>query len=259
MHLSGASAVVTGGASGIGAATVDALHDAGAKVAVLDLAASSNGDVHHVVDVGDEAAVVGAVGSVARELGGLDAAVLNAGIGGTAPLLRMTTDEWDRVMRVNLRGGFVLLRECGRAMVDAGRGGAIVAVTSVSGFLTDRRMAHYSVSKAGLAALVKVGARELGEHGIRVNAVAPGTTDTPMFAATDQLPGYRDRVGRRAALGRLGTATDVAAAIVALLGLDWVTGQVVAADGGVSLASPIDPVDGPMGPIGPPDRSKGAG
>ncbi|MDQ1447712.1 MAG: hypothetical protein QOC79_683, partial [Actinomycetota bacterium] len=77
--------------------------------------------------------------------------------------------------------------------------------------------------------------------GIRVNAVAPGTTDTPMFAPTDRLPGYRAQVARRAALGRLGTATDVAQAVVALCRLDWVTGQIVAADGGVSLHSPIDP------------------
>jgi NAD(P)-dependent dehydrogenase (short-subunit alcohol dehydrogenase family) len=243
MDLSGAQCIVTGGASGIGAATVRALHDAGARVAVLDLADGSDGDLHVCVDVGDEAAVVDAVASVARTFGGLDSAVLNAGIGGTAPILHMSTDEWDRVMRVNLRGAFVLMRECGRAIVDARRSGAIVAVTSVSGFLTDRRMAHYSVSKAGLAALVRVAAREFGEHGIRVNAVAPGTTDTPMFAATDRLPGYRERVARRAALGRLGTAADVAAAIVAVLQLDWVTGQVLAADGGVSLASPIDPLE----------------
>jgi NAD(P)-dependent dehydrogenase (short-subunit alcohol dehydrogenase family) len=250
VDLADAGVVVTGGASGIGEATVAALHEAGARVAVLDLAPKSGGDVHHVVDVGDEPAVVEAIAAVAHEFGGLDGAVLNAGIGGTAPLLRMTTDEWDRVMRVNLRGQFVLLRECGKAMVETKRAGAIVAVTSISGFLTDRRMAHYSVSKAGLAALVRVAARELGEHGIRVNAVAPGTTDTPMFTATDAIPGYRDRVASRSALGRVGTADDVAAAIVSLLALDWVTGQVVAADGGVSLASPIDPVDGPLSSFG---------
>ncbi len=158
-------------------------------------------------------------------------------------ILDLDTSEWDRVMRVNLRGGFVTLRECARAMVGRRRAGAIVAVTSVSGFLTDRAMAHYSVSKAGLAALVRVAARELGEHGIRVNGVAPGTTDTPMFAATDRMPGYRARVARKAALGRVGSPAEVAQAVVALCELDWVTGQIVAADGGVSLASPIDPLD----------------
>src|SRR5262249_4707827 len=134
-------------------------------------------------------------------------------------------------------------RESARAMVDAGRPGAIVAVTSVSGFLPDRTMAHYAASKAGLAQLVRSAARELGANGIRVNAVAPGTTDTPMFTATDRLPGYRERVAKRSALGRLGTADDVAAVAVALCTLDWVTGQVVAADGGVSLFSPIDPME----------------
>jgi NAD(P)-dependent dehydrogenase (short-subunit alcohol dehydrogenase family) len=243
VELRGVNVVVTGGASGIGAATVDALHDEGARVAVLDVAAASNGDIHHQVDVGNEDALVAAVGAATEALGALDGAVINAGIGGMAPILRMTTAEWDRVMNINLRAAFVTLRECGRAMVDAQRPGSIVAVTSVSGFLTERRMAHYSVSKAGLAALVRVAAREFGEHGIRVNAVAPGTTDTPMFAATDRLPGYRERVAQRAALGRLGTAADVAAAIVSLLQLDWVTGQVLVADGGVSLASPIDPLD----------------
>jgi NAD(P)-dependent dehydrogenase (short-subunit alcohol dehydrogenase family) len=241
VDLDGASIIVTGGASGIGAAAVAALHQAGARVAVLDRAETSDGDVHRQTDVGDERSVVDAVASVADEFGSLDAAVLNAGVGGMGPLLDLSTAEWDRVMNVNLRGVFISLRECARAMVAKGKPGAIVVVTSVSGFLADTRMAHYSVSKAGAAHLVKVAARELGPKGIRVNAVAPGTTDTPMFKATDQLPGYRERVGTRAALGRVGTADDVAQAIVALLTVDWVTGQVLAADGGVSLFSPIDP------------------
>jgi NAD(P)-dependent dehydrogenase (short-subunit alcohol dehydrogenase family) len=121
----------------------------------------------------------------------------------------------------------------------------------VSGFLADRTLAHYSASKAGLAAVVRVAARELGAYGIRVNGVAPGTTDTPMFAATDAIPGYRDRVAARAALGRVGTAPDVAAAIEAMLTLEWVTGQVLVVDGGVSLASPIDPTDSSGGGPGP--------
>jgi NAD(P)-dependent dehydrogenase (short-subunit alcohol dehydrogenase family) len=240
MELVGARALVTGGASGIGAATVDRLRTAGARVAVFDLAATSRGDVHEQVDVGDEDAVVAAVGRVVEQFGGLDVAVLGAGIGGMASLLDMTTDEWDRVLRVNLRGTFLTLRETARAMSN---GGAIVAVGSVSGFLTDHYMAHYDVSKAGVAALVRVAAREFGPKGIRVNAIAPGTTDTPMFAATDRLPGYRDRVTGRTPLGRIGTSDDIAAAIEALLRLDWITGHVLVADGGVSLFSPIDPFE----------------
>ena len=243
MELRGAGAIVTGGASGIGAATVAQLQTAGARVAVLDVQDAPAADVFLRCDVGDEQQVVAGVRDAADRLGGLDIAIVNAGIGGMSAILDLSTDEWDRVMRVNLRGGFMTLRECARMMVEHERPGAIVAITSVSGFLTDRSMAHYSVSKAGLAALVRVAARELGPHGIRVNGVAPGTTDTPMFAATDQMRGYRERVASRAALGRVGTASEVAQAVIALCTLDWVTGQIVAADGGVSLASPIDPVD----------------
>jgi NAD(P)-dependent dehydrogenase (short-subunit alcohol dehydrogenase family) len=243
MELRGARALVTGGAGGIGAACVAQLQTAGARVAVLDLADAPGADASLEVDVGDEAAVVAAVAGVAREFGGLDVAILSAGVGGSAPLLDITTEEWDRVVGVNLRGAFVCLRECARAMTATApaRGGAIVAITSISGFLSDRLMAHYAASKAGLAQLVRSAARELGAFGIRVNAVAPGTTDTPMFDATERLPGYRDRVARRAPLGRVGTADEVAQAALALCTLDWVTGQVVAADGGVSLHSPIDP------------------
>lgn len=243
MELQGARALVTGGASGIGAACVAQLQDAGARVAALDLAPSSAADVSYTVDVSDEPVVVAAIADVAARFGALDVAILSAGVGGSAPLLELTTQEWDRVVDVNLRGAFVCLRECARAMAATApaSGGAIVAVTSVSGFLADRHMAHYAASKAALAQLVRSAARELGPLGIRVNAVAPGTTDTPMFAATDRLPGYRERVARRAALGRVGTADDVARAAVAMCTLDWVTGQIVAADGGVSLHSPIDP------------------
>jgi NAD(P)-dependent dehydrogenase (short-subunit alcohol dehydrogenase family) len=238
MELQGARAIVTGGASGIGAACVSQLRGAGARVVSLDLADAPEADWSVRADIADEDAVGAGVSEAVAQLGGLDVAVLSAGVGGSAPLLDMTTQEWDRVLNVNLRGAFVSLRECGRAMSG---GGAIVAVTSISGFLSERLMAHYAVSKAGLAQLVRSAARELGARGIRVNAVAPGTTDTPMFAATERLPGYREQVAGRTALGRLGTAADVAQAVVALCRLDWVTGQVVAADGGVSLHSPIDP------------------
>jgi NAD(P)-dependent dehydrogenase (short-subunit alcohol dehydrogenase family) len=243
MDLVDTCAIVTGGASGIGAATVAELQAAGARVAVLDLHDAPSAEVSLTVDVGEEDQVVAAVREVSQRLGALDIAVVNAGVGGMGAIIDLSTDEWDRVMRVNLRGAFVTLRECARAIIAFEHPGAIVAVTSVSGFLTDRSMAHYSVSKAGLGALVRVAARELGPRGIRVNGVAPGPTDTPMFAATDQMRGYRARVADRAALGRVGSAAEVAQAVVALCRLEWVTGQILAADGGVSLASPIDPMD----------------
>ncbi|HZU79133.1 MAG TPA: SDR family oxidoreductase [Acidimicrobiales bacterium] len=241
----GLVALVTGGASGIGASVVRMLSDAGATVAVLDVAPAETGPAALTLrcDVADEDQVEQAVAHVHEDLGGVDLAVLNAGVGGFGAIVDLPAAEWDRVVGVNLRGTFLCLRAVARRMVAQGRGGAIVAVTSISGFLVDRMMAHYSVSKAGAAELVRVAARELGPFGIRVNAVAPGTTDTPLFATTERLPGYRDRVAERAALGGVGTADAVAQAVVAVLGLEWVTGQVLPADGGVSLWSPIDPAE----------------
>jgi NAD(P)-dependent dehydrogenase (short-subunit alcohol dehydrogenase family) len=244
MQFEGAVAVVTGSSSGIGAAVADALRAGGTKVAGLDV-----GDPHPRLDLGlrcdvsDESDVVSAVREVHRCMGRIDLAVLNAGVGGFGALAQMSSAEWDRVMNVNLRGTFLCLREISKVMIAAGSGGSICAVTSVSGYLADRMMGHYSASKAGVAQMVRVAARELGPFGIRVNAVAPGTTDTPMFDAARRLQGYEARVSERAALGALGTAIGVAQAIVSLLGLEWVTGQVVAADGGVSLWSPIDPAE----------------
>lgn len=243
MELQGAAVIVTGGASGIGAATVAAFQARGARVASLDLHDAPGADVSLRCDVGEERDAVVQVRAAAERLGGLDVAVVGAAIGGSGRFLDVTTDTWDRIMLVNLRGAFVTMREAARVMVDRDVGGSIVAVTSVSGFLTERLMVPYSVSKAGLAALVRLAARDLGRFGIRVNAVAPGTTDTPMFAVTDTLVGYRASVAARTALGRLGTPSDVAQAILAVASLDWVTGQVVAADGGLSLASPLDPAD----------------
>ena len=243
-HLDGAAALVTGGSSGIGAATVELLERSGARVAVLDIQdPRRTGVVWVPCDIAREPEVVSAVDHVRTELGALDTAVLCAGVGGFSALVDLSSEEWDRVVGVNLRGTFLCLREVARVMRADARGGSVVAVTSVSGFLADRGMAHYSASKAGVAELVRVAARELGPLGIRVNAVAPGTTDTPMFAPTGRLPGYRERVARRAALGSVGTPQGVARAIVAVLGLEWVTGQVLCADGGVALWSPIDPVE----------------
>jgi NAD(P)-dependent dehydrogenase (short-subunit alcohol dehydrogenase family) len=253
VELSGARALVTGGAAGIGAAVVARLRSVGTQVAVVDLAEPPAGSADLVVlgDIADASVVDEALSAMHDRFGGIDVAVLNAAVGGFGSLLDMPLEEWDRLMSVNLRGTYLCLRAVGRAMVASGQGGSVVAVTSVSGFLVERMMGHYSVSKAAVAQLVRVAARELGPFGIRVNAVAPGTTDTPMFAATRRLTGYQARVAERAALGGIGTPAGVAEAVVALAGLEWVTGQVLVADGGVSLWSPIDPAESLEGTAGP--------
>jgi len=232
-------AIVTGGASGIGAATVSLLTAMGSKVVSLDLQPSTEAELSITADVADEDQFRDAVLRVQEELGLLKLVVLNAGVGSFNPIRSMSLDEWDRVHRVNVRAALIGMRECAEAMSD---GGAIVAVSSISGFTAERGMAAYSTSKAALAQLVRIAARELGPR-ITVNAVAPGATDTPLFSSTAELPGYQERAATRAALGRLGRPIDIAAAIVSLLSLDWVTGQVLVADGGLSLYSPIDPME----------------
>jgi len=163
-----------------------------------------------------------------------------AGVGASGMLLEQEPDDWRRVLDVNLTGTWLVMRAGAQAMIDAGIGGSIIAVSSISGTLSDRDMGAYCVSKAGIDMLVRVAAAEWGSHGIRVNAVGPGVTRTPMLAKPEQLPGWVEGLSERTALGRLGEADDVAEAIVGLLSMSWVTGQTLFADGGLALQSPID-------------------
>jgi NAD(P)-dependent dehydrogenase (short-subunit alcohol dehydrogenase family) len=229
------TALVTGGASGIGREVAARLHEAGDTVVVWDL---SGGDI--ACDVSDPDAVSAAMEQTVRDHGVPTRIVTCAGIGASGMLLEQRPTDWERVLSVNLTGTWLTIRAGARAMIDAGVGGSIVAVSSISGTLADRDMGAYCVSKAGVDMLVKVAAVEWGVHGIRVNAVGPGVTRTPMLAKPEQLPGWVEGLSERTAFGRLGEATDVAGAIVGVLELPWVTGQVVHADGGLALHSPID-------------------
>jgi NAD(P)-dependent dehydrogenase (short-subunit alcohol dehydrogenase family) len=229
------SAVVTGGASGIGRAVAVLLREVGYDVVVWDV---SGGDVD--CDISDPDAVSAAMARTVAEHGVPTRLVASAGVGASGMLLSQSFEDWQRVIAVNLTGTWLTLRAGAQAMVDAGVAGSIVAVSSISGTVADRDMGAYCVSKAGIDMLVKVAAAEWGNYGIRVNAVGPGVTRTPMLAAAEKLPGWVAALNERTALGRLGEATDVAAAIVGVLELGWVTGQVIHADGGLALHSPID-------------------
>jgi NAD(P)-dependent dehydrogenase (short-subunit alcohol dehydrogenase family) len=228
-------AVVTGGASGIGRQVAGRLREAGHDVVVWDL---SDADI--ACDVSDPDAVSAAMDRTVREHGVPTRMVTCAGIGATGLLLKQQPAEWERVLAVNLSGTWLSIRAGAQAMIDAGVGGSIVAVSSISGTVADRDMGAYCVSKAGVDMLVKVAAVEWGSYGIRVNAVGPGVTRTPMLAKPEQLPGWVEGLSERTPFGRLGEATDVAGAIVGVLELPWVTGQIVHADGGLALHSPID-------------------
>jgi NAD(P)-dependent dehydrogenase (short-subunit alcohol dehydrogenase family) len=221
--MTASTALVTGGASGIGREVAGRLRDA-------DIAC----------DVSDPNAVSVAMEQTVREHGVPTRIVTCAGIGASGLLLKQQPAQWERVLAVNLTGTWLTMRAAAQAMIDARVGGSIVAVSSISGTVADRDMGAYCVSKAGVDMLVRVAAVEWGSHGIRVNAVGPGVTRTPMLANVEQLPGWVEGLSERTALGRLGEAADVAGAIVGILELPWVTGQVVHADGGLALHSPID-------------------
>jgi NAD(P)-dependent dehydrogenase (short-subunit alcohol dehydrogenase family) len=226
---------VTGGASGIGREVAGRLRDAGHDVVVWDL---SDADI--ACDVSDPDAVSAAMERTVREHGAPARIVTCAGLGASGLLLEQRPAEWERVLAVNLTGTWLTIRAGAQAMIDAGVGGSIVAVSSISGTLVDRDMGAYCVSKAGVDMLVRIAAAEWGSYGIRVNAVGPGITRTPMLTDAERLPGWVDGLCERTPLGRLGEAADVAGAIIGVLELGWVTGQIVHADGGLALHSPID-------------------
>jgi len=228
-------ALVTGGASGIGREVAGRLREAGNDVVVWDL---SGGDID--CDISDPDAVSASMEQTVRDHGVPTRVVTCAGVGASGMLLDQSTAQWGKVLGVNLTGTWLTLRAAAQAMVDAKVGGSMVAVSSISGTVADRDMGAYCVSKAGVDMLVKVAAVEWGSYGIRVNAVGPGVTRTPMLPNPERLPGWVEGLSERTALGRLGEATDVAAAIVGVLELPWVTGQIVHADGGLALHSPID-------------------
>jgi NAD(P)-dependent dehydrogenase (short-subunit alcohol dehydrogenase family) len=229
------TAIVTGGGSGIGSAVVDRLRNAGHDVVVWDV---KDGDI--ACDISDPDAVSAAIAKTVTDHGAPDRLVACAGIGASGLLVDQEPADWRRVIDTNLTGSWLTMRAVARAIIDAGTGGSIVAVSSVSGTLVDRDMGAYCVSKAGLDMLVRVAAAEWGTHGIRVNAVGPGVTRTPMLADAARLQGWIDALSERTALGRVGEADDVAEAVVAVLEMSWVTGQTVFADGGLALQSPID-------------------
>lgn len=231
------SAVVSGGASGIGLAAARRLSDAGHRVVVWDI---NGGDI--ACDISDPDAVTAAMRATVDTYGVPTRVVACAGVGASGLLLDQTLADWQRVLAVNLTGTWLTLQAAAQAMIDAGQGGSMVAVSSISGTLADRSMGAYCVSKAGVDMLVRVAAAEWGRSGIRVNAVGPGITRTPMLVKPEQLPGWLEAVSERTALGRIGEPDDVAEAIVATLEMSWATGQIIHADGGLAQHSPIDVV-----------------
>jgi len=243
IDLSGKNALVTGSTRGIGRAIAEAFSKSGARVAVVgrdqqraDEAASAvgNGARGFAADVTDTAAITRLVDDVEKAFGGIDILVNNAGITRDNIVMRLKDEDWDIVQNANLRGAFASIRAVSRGMMKK-RNGRIINVASIVGLIGNKGQANYAASKAGLIALTKTVAKELGSRNILVNAVAPGFIETEMTAA--MTPEAREALGKQIALERLGTVNDVAAMVTFLASdlASYITGQVFVVDGGLVM------------------------
>jgi len=241
-------ALVTGSDSGIGKATAVALAGAGYDVGITwhedkDGAQETAREVEAIgrraevrhLDLARPQTAAAVVDELVDALGGVEILVNNAGTGHSAPFLEHGLEDWRHVLEVDLTGAFVCAQRAAQRMVAAGRGGRIVNVTSVHEHVPLRGSAAYCAAKGGLGLLTKVMALELAEHGITVNAVAPGEISTPMTGQEDVDPGAQDRPG--VPLGRPGDAREVASLIVHLASEQstYTTGASYLIDGGMLL------------------------
>jgi 3-oxoacyl-[acyl-carrier protein] reductase len=247
IDLSGQVAMVTGGSRGIGLAIAGRLCSAGAHVAVVardakrvaaavqELTGQGCGRALAApADVSDAAQTEAAVERIEQELGPIDILVNNAGLTRDGVLVRMTEDDWDRVLDVNLKGAFLSMKLVGKGMMKR-RKGRIINITSIVGVTGNRGQANYAASKAGLIGLTKAVAKELATRHVLVNAVAPGFIDTDL---TRDLPEQaRKALEEQIPMRRLGSPGDVAGAVLFLASdlAGYITGQVLVVDGGMVM------------------------
>ena len=240
-RLDGKTALVTGAAQGIGFEIAKGLSEAGAKVIIADLnpetgeaAASSIGGSFQRLDVTDSGAVQG----LAARLSSVHILVNNAGIVRNTPAEKTPDDDWKAVMDVNLNGVFWCCREFGKRMLDAGSG-SIVSTASMSGLISNhpQPQAAYNASKAAVIHLTRSLAGEWAGRGVRVNAVAPGYTATPMTILGLETPEWRETWLKETPMGRLAEPREIAPAVLYLASeaSSFVTGHTLVVDGGYTV------------------------
>jgi 2-hydroxycyclohexanecarboxyl-CoA dehydrogenase len=231
--MSGPVAVVTGAASGLGAAVAAALRAGGHRVAGFDLRLSSGVDLAVEVDVTDGAAVAAAVARVESELGPVEALVTAAGIYEMAPVTDIDDARWERMLRVNLSGTATVCAALLPLMVSRGRGG-VVTISSDLGVGGSEGDAHYTASKGAIVGLTRALATEVDGSGVSVNSVAPGAANTPMLEAGS--PWRRDEFLSTLPARRLVQPEEIAAAAVFLLGVGpAMSGQIVSPNAGATI------------------------
>jgi NAD(P)-dependent dehydrogenase (short-subunit alcohol dehydrogenase family) len=244
-------ALVTGGNSGIGRATAVLLAERGfdvgltfhgeaeqARDAAAECAAHGVRTAVRQMDLEEDVRQAAAVEALADELGGVDIFVNNAGGAHEGPVLELSLDDWRRTLDLDLTGAFLCLQHAGRRMVAQGRGGRLIAVTSIHEHLPLRGSAAYGAAKGGLGLLIKSLALELGPYGITANAVAPGEIATKMTGQEDQDPRAEER---DLPVPRPGHAREIAGMIGFLASPEgaYTTGQSLIVDGGMHLMGPI--------------------
>jgi NAD(P)-dependent dehydrogenase (short-subunit alcohol dehydrogenase family) len=249
MRVENKIAIVTGGASGIGAAIAERLAAEGAQAIAADLACADESLAASAtprlfrqrLDVSDAQSVQRLVDAVLARFRRIDVLVNCAGIGANKPFLETPVELFDRIVAVNLRGTFLMSQAAARAMAQAG--GSIINIGSISGQRGNLGRAAYGASKGGLVTMSEVMAVELAAHKIRVNVIAPGPIETPLVAAMVS-PAERAIWTKRLPLGRYGTAEEVAAAALFLASdeASYITGHVLAVDGGFLAGGVIEAV-----------------
>ncbi|MHA1544179.1 MAG: 3-oxoacyl-[acyl-carrier-protein] reductase [Alphaproteobacteria bacterium] len=242
-ELKGKKALVTGATGGLGAEIAKALAAQGAKVAIsgtrvekLEALAEEMGDAAIVIpaNLSDMADVERLASEAIAKLEGIDILVNNAGVNRDTLLMRMSDDDWETVMKVNLQAAFKLSKAVMRPMMKA-RFGRIINITSIVGVTGNPGQANYAASKAGIIGFSKSMAQEVASRGITVNCLAPGFIESPMTAALTEA--QKEKLLGAIPLGKMGLATDIAAGVVFLASdeASYITGQTLHINGGMAM------------------------